>query len=409
MPVTTSALALARPRLVRRPERSPIRLGVSAGIAEHLGVPLLWVRVAFVAGAVLGMGVLVYFAAFMVMPTAGGAAPLTRFRAIDWLDAVAYGAIAIGIGEFSRQVFRSVPWWAGLSMGSLVAGAVVLMVLARRHGGSPIPGTTGEVIDVLRSRPGTIARLIGGGLLVVGGAAALLATSRSWAAMRLGAFGLVIAFVGVAVALGPWLWRLGNDLVDERRARLRNEERAEMAAHLHDSVLQTLAMVQRRAEDPNEVVRLARRQERELRDWLLAGGPVATVADHETVGPALAALVAELESEHGVPIELVQVRDCPVSDAIRVLLSATREAIVNAQRHSGAAVVSVYCEIEPDAVVVYVRDRGRGFDRAAVSADRRGVRESIEGRIERHGGTAEVRSQRGEGTEVMVRVERARP
>jgi signal transduction histidine kinase len=162
-------------------------------------------------------------------------------------------------------------------------------------------------------------------------------------------------------------------------------------------------MVQRRASDPTEVVRLARRQERELRDWLFAGQPGAAVMTHGTVGAALADLAHELEELHGVPVDVVQVRDVAVGPLTAPLLQAAREAIVNAQRHSGAAVVSVFCEIEPDAVVIYVRDRGCGFDGDSVERDRRGIADSIVGRLARHGGVATVRSTPGEGTEVMMR------
>ncbi len=180
-----------------------------------------------------------------------------------------------------------------------------------------------------------------------------------------------------------------------------------MAAHLHDSVLQTLAMVQRRAQDPREVVRLARKQERELRSWLQSGRPgPATATAPETLGGALAELAGELEDLHGVAVEVVQVRDCANESGLEPLLLATREAIVNAQQHSGAEAVDVYCEIDGDAVRVYVRDRGSGFEPDAVAADRRGIAESIRGRMNRHGGTCVLRSAPGEGTEVTLTMPR---
>jgi len=201
---------------------------------------------------------------------------------------------------------------------------------------------------------------------------------------------------------GPWLWRLGSELVKERRERIRSEERAEVAAHLHDSVLQTLAMVQRRAGDPREVVRLARKQERELRTWLLSGQRFDPDAVAGSLGSSLTVLGADLEDSHGVPVEIVQVRDCPIDEGLAALVLAAREAISNAQRHSGADRVSVYCEVGTTEVAVFVRDRGRGFDRAQVAPDRRGIAESIEGRMARHGGRATVSSAPGEGTEVEL-------
>lgn len=389
---------------MRRPDRSPIRSGVSEGLAEHFGIPVLWVRLGFVITGLVGIGVALYAAAFALMPPGdGGAAPAARFRARDALDVAAYAAIAIGLADLVQLAARGIPIWIVLPFAALGAGVVVLVFAVHRGDSSALPSTAGELADALRSRPGTIARTAAGLAVAAVGATALLASSGSWIALRQGVLALVVLFAGIAVVLGPWLWRLASELVEERRARVRNEERADMAAHLHDSVLQTLAMVQRRADDPTEVMRLARRQERELRDWLL-GGQRETLARHDSVGAALAAMTAELEDLHGVPIDLVQVRDCPLTEPARTLLLAVREAVVNAQRHSGAPSVSVYCEVEPDALVVYVRDRGRGFDRAEVGPDRRGISESIEGRIARHGGTASVRTAPGQGTEVGLRI-----
>jgi signal transduction histidine kinase len=218
--------------------------------------------------------------------------------------------------------------------------------------------------------------------------------------LRGGLFAGAVVASGIALAIGPALIRLGRELVEERRERIRSEERADVAAHLHDSVLQTLALVQRRADDPREVVRLARRQERELRAWLLGGDadspPAAT-----SLGRALEGVAAEVEDECGVPVEVVRVRDCPL-DNLEPLLLASREAMLNAARHSGAPDVSVYLEVEPHRATVFVRDRGRGFDPASVPADRGGIAASIVGRMARRGGTAAIRSAPGDGTEVEL-------
>jgi signal transduction histidine kinase len=166
-------------------------------------------------------------------------------------------------------------------------------------------------------------------------------------------------------------------------------------------------MVQRRADQPREVVRLARKQERELRTWLLSGQRIDARGEAGSFGSALSALAAELEDTHGVPVEIVQVRDCDLDERLAPLLLATREAISNAQRHSGAGKVSVYCEVGTSEVAVYVRDRGRGFDREHVAPDRRGITESIEGRMTRTGGRATVRTARDEGTEVELVIPRS--
>jgi signal transduction histidine kinase len=173
-------------------------------------------------------------------------------------------------------------------------------------------------------------------------------------------------------------------------------------------VLQTLALVQRRANDPQEVLRLARRQERELRNWLLRGETDATASDDGSLGRALERVAVEVEEHFGVPVDVVRVRDCRLDDRLEPLVAAVREAATNAARHSGASQVAVYVEVEPQRVAVFVRDRGAGFDPHTVAADRRGVRESIVGRMERHGGSATIRSSPGEGTEielVMPRIE----
>jgi signal transduction histidine kinase len=172
-----------------------------------------------------------------------------------------------------------------------------------------------------------------------------------------------------------------------------------MAAHLHDSVLQTLALMQKRADDPREVAALARRQERELRSWLNTGSrrePGASLA------AALEAAVVEVEDAHGVPVEVVAVGDRPLDERAEALVAATREAVLNAVKFAPGARISVYAEVRGEHVEVFVRDRGPGFDLDAVPPDRRGLRESVLGRMERHGGRAAIHTRPGEGTEVEL-------
>jgi len=211
-----------------------------------------------------------------------------------------------------------------------------------------------------------------------------------------------VVFVGTVLVFGPWWVQLSRALTAERAARIRSQERAEVAAHLHDSVLQTLALIQRRADDPREVAQLARRQERELRAWL--NEESATGA--ESLVAALRDVAAEVEARHGVAVEVVGVGDCPVDERLAAVVAAAREAMSNAARFSGAERIDVYLEVDDERVEVFVRDRGAGFDRAAVPDDRRGLRESIEGRMTRHGGTARVVTAPGEGTEVELAVPR---
>jgi signal transduction histidine kinase len=209
--------------------------------------------------------------------------------------------------------------------------------------------------------------------------------------------------------LGPWWLRIARDLVLERQARVRAEERADIAARVHDSVLQTLALIQRRADDPQKVVQLARLQERELRSWLFEGrDPNETEADSTLTG-GVRQIQQDVEARYGVPVEAVTVGDCELDDNLNALLAAAREATVNAAKWSGASVISLFAEVEPGEVSLVVRDRGQGFDPEAVPADRKGVAESIRGRMTRRGGTATVTSAPGEGTKVTLKMGHTMP
>jgi len=211
---------------------------------------------------------------------------------------------------------------------------------------------------------------------------------------------------GLLFVVGPWVFRLSTDLSAERAERIRTQERADVAAHLHDSVLQTLALIQRSAADPVTVARLARSQERDLRSWLYAGDST----DDSSLAGALRAAAAEVEDGFAlsspVSVDVVVVGDCAFVEELRPVLAAAREAVANAAEHAGTGRVDVYAEITPAAVDVFVRDRGAGFTLAEVPEDRLGVRRSILDRMERHGGSAEVRSTPGEGTEVRLHLAR---
>jgi signal transduction histidine kinase len=210
-----------------------------------------------------------------------------------------------------------------------------------------------------------------------------------------------LALAGLAVVLAPWLHRSRSALNEARADKVRADARADMAAHLHDSVLQTLALIQRQSDDPKAVSQLARRQERELRTWLYGDD-----LPDSTLKAALTAAAAEVEDERGIPIELVVVGDVEASDSVQALVRAIREAMVNAAKHSGADKIDVYAEVDEERVEVFVRDRGQGFDLDAVAEDRMGVKGSIIDRMARHGGTATVRSRPGEGTEVRLEIRR---
>ena len=219
------------------------------------------------------------------------------------------------------------------------------------------------------------------------------------------AIGAIVAVLAVlAVVWGPSLVRMAQSLSFERAARIREHERAELAAHLHDSVLQTLALIQTRAGEAREVAALARRQERELRRWLFERPQEGA---GESVRSALQRAAAEIEERHRVPIEVVIVGDRPLDARLEALVQAAREAMTNAAKFAGSEHVDLFAEVDADRVEVFVRDRGVGFDPAEISPDRRGIRDSIVARVERHGGHATVHSVPGEGTEVELVVELA--
>jgi signal transduction histidine kinase len=248
-----------------------------------------------------------------------------------------------------------------------------------------------------------VVRLAGGVILVGLGLASFLAVSGRLRLEDLGGilFGVAVVLLGATLMIGPWLLRTWRTLSEERRERIRTQAHADLAAHLHDSVLQTLALIQKQAGDPREVVRLARSQERDLRGFLYGEAP----AD-ESLAAALRRVAAEVEDDHRVPVEVVTVGDAPLDDRTRALLAAAREAVVNAARHAEADAVDVFAEVDASSVTVFVRDRGHGFDLSEVPEDRMGVRHSIIGRMERHGGRAEVRTTPGEGTEVRLEMDR---
>jgi signal transduction histidine kinase len=235
--------------------------------------------------------------------------------------------------------------------------------------------------------------------LVGAGVAVFLVATPSVESPRAGILATAAIAVGLVMIFGPWWWRLTHDLTIERQDRIRSQEKAEVAAHIHDSVLQTLALIQRNATDARKVSTLARSQERELRAWLF-GTPELEAG--ESLAAALERVTNEIEYLYDVAVETVEVGDCPVNERLIALVQSTREALANAARHSGAPSVSAYLEVEPEQVTVFVRDRGRGFDPDEVSRYRRGIADSIVGRMDRHGGKAVIRSEVGEGTEVEL-------
>ncbi len=408
MPRTVDPPSVGAPageaRRLERRSRERLVGGVAGGIADHLGISAFAVRAAFVVLAFSGgLGVVLYAVFWIVLP----ATP--RHDGRSGMTAVEY-AIAITAG---LVVLVTSTWVSPLGDLFLPAavGSVGAALLWRQAGAGERERwralSRTSLTASADDRWGLARVVVGIGLVVVGCAAVL--AGADLAALRDGVLAVVVTLVGVGLVTGPWWVRMVTELGDERRERIRSQERANLAAQLHDSVLQTLALIQRNADSPREVTRLARSQERELRALLYPadGGPAGSppvAAGH--LADALRTAAAEVEDAYAVTVDVVVVGDAEVDERMAALAAAAREAMVNAARHAGVDTLSVYAEVEPTAVVAYVRDRGCGFDVEAVAADRQGVRGSIIDRMERHGGEATVESTPGTGTEVTVRMAR---
>jgi signal transduction histidine kinase/phage shock protein PspC (stress-responsive transcriptional regulator) len=393
--------------------------GVCTGLAAHLGVPVLLVRIAFVALSVPSLfGVPVYAAFWLLMPPASPrstpgleAASRKGLRAtrpgprVDWGILAALAVFAAGLVwlvQASSLGLRPEIFWP---VAFACAGAALMWRQADsaqlKQMRSDAGGHAWLMPIVARGGWPAMARVVVG-LTLLGAAFGLVLAQRGNLGLLPEVLAMtLLALAGLAVVLAPWLYRSRTALTIARAEKVRANARADMAAHLHDSVLQTLALIQRQSDDPRAVSQLARRQERELRSWLYG-----EQAPTQSLKTALIAAAAEVEDERGVPVEVVVVGDYETSDAVRALVSAAREAMVNAAKHSGTASIDVYGEVGDDVVEVFVRDRGRGFDTTLVEQDRMGVRGSILNRMQRHGGVAEIRSAPGDGTEVRLEIHR---
>ena len=379
--------------------------GVCGGLASGFGIDALVVRAAFVVLTLAGgTGVALYLIAWLVLPkqdTRRSMAQSLHLDTHDTIQVASVGMLVLG----GLLLFRATGiWFSDAIVWPALLGAMGLALIWRQADADERASLTGLASRLdLRSRRLSLLRLAVGMLLVAAGVGVFLATQGAFDALRQGVLATAGIVTGLVLVFGPWWWRLGKDLAEERRGRIRSDERAELGAHLHDSVLQTLALIQRNAADPKAVLGLARRQERELRSWL-HGEPLHPMSD--TLGAAIEQVSAEVEELHGVAVDEVTVGDCPLDDRLQALIAATREAIVNAARWSGETTVSVYAEAEADRVSVFVRDRGKGFDPDLVGDGHHGIAESIRGRMARHGGTASIVSVPGEGTEVELVMKR---
>ncbi|WP_348786586.1 PspC domain-containing protein [Leifsonia sp. NPDC080035] len=393
-----AARAAGPPRTERPPLARPracVVGGVSVALADHLGWPVAAVRWVLVGTSLLsGFGILFYLWLWALTPLRPAAPDdpeerVTRLINLPWVFAA--GGAAAGISSIVLVAVGSV----GPGIGALVT-AIVLVVAAvawdqLMDQGSPAPAPVSAT--AFRMSAGAFLVLVALALSLLQGGAA---SGGLWLAI------IAATFAGAAVLVAPWALRLWRELITERTARIKEEQRAEMAAHLHDSVLQTLALIQNRAGASSEVGRIARAQERELRDWLYADAAHAPEAEEGDLATELRDVAAALEVDHAVHFDIVSVGE-PVRHAPTELAAAAREAMLNAARHAGGE-VSVYVEAGAGSADVFVRDRGPGFDVDALPEGRLGVRESILGRMRRAGGSATV-TARDSGTEVHLSIE----
>jgi signal transduction histidine kinase len=361
-------LPLALPRVARDDDR--VVAGVCGGIARALDADVTFVRLTFsLLAFASGAGIVAYVGAWAMLPAPGASLPSRKRRV--------FGAILL-------------VWGAVLALRGLGVADSIVWPLAFFAAGLVLLGGTTFGLEERRAR-------VAAGVLILIGVVTFVTNNTSGSASTVLAPGAVA--IALLLILAPWAWRLAREREAERAARIRTEERADFAARVHDSVLQTLTLIQK---DPGDARRLARRQERELRAWLNG----RRAPGEQTVASSLEAVAADVEEAHGVPVEVVAVGDAPLDARAEALVAAAREALVNAAKFAPDGPVALFAEVAPERIEVFVRDRGPGFDPARVPADRRGVRESIVGRMERHGGRAVVHTAPGQGTEVELVMKR---
>lgn len=367
-----------------RPRSGRVVAGVAAGLAVHLRVDVFYVRLAFIIGSFLsGLGAAVYAGLWMFSKASEEVVLPPREQ------------------ELSRSVYLLLALVGGAGFvvsASFVSGlpTVVLVPLLLAGVGAVLAWQAYDRgLDSGRSH----LTIVGGAVLMLAGIVVTIFYAERSGGFAAAIFAVLLTLAGAAALGVPLVVRLWDSLAEERAAKAASEERAEIASRLHDSVLQTLALIQKRSGDPAEVVRLARGQERELRQWLFD----AEEKSAQSVFAAVETACGEVEDLFGVRIAPVTVgEDTALTEDTKAVVLAAREAMVNAAKHAGVEKLDVYAEILAGELSIFVRDRGAGFDPADIPADRHGIRDSIEGRMERIGGQARIRSTAGEGTEVSV-------
>jgi signal transduction histidine kinase len=403
----------ASPGPLRRARDGQLFGGVAAGLAKRTGFSVGLIRAVIVGAALLSTGwlAMAYVLAWLFIPAEGAERNIASKAVAD------KRGIGLAVGLTSMLAVALViasalnaPWVTSLAV-PLIVCADGLVLISRNAPEDELAylrslaDPAGMTATAPRSR--RVLRFGIGALLLILGVYALL-QGHERLALLWPLAGIMLFVGGIVLVLGPWWLRIARGAVADRQARIRAEERAEMASRVHDSVLQTLALIQRRAGDQQQVIQLARAQERELRAWLFDGRPPGSMTEQAaTVADGVRLIQQEVESQHGLAVDAVTVGDCELDDDMSALLAAAREATVNAAKWSGADTVSLFAEVEQDSVAIFVRDRGRGFDLAAVPPDRKGLAESVRARLARRGGSAVIRSAPGEGTEVSLSMPRS--
>ena len=385
------------------------------------------VRLVFVVTTVFGgFGVLIYAALWFLMPLAAPTVPAapglaaatrkgmrsdvpppvseSKARKKERNRGQVLALVVAGLGVLLLLQFAGLGIAGKMFWPLVFAGTGLALIWRQADESQRAAWTKAPTLGVLFGKGGLKSVIrVAVGLILIGTAITVFLVQNG----RLSMVGdvlvaLLLAVVGLGVIAGPWVHRLTRDLNAERGERIRSQERADMAAHLHDSVLQTLALIQKQANDPRAVVRLARSQERDLRSWLYDEDDNT----YQTLSGATKRAAAEVEDSHGVPVEVVTVGDCDLTEGLSAMVRAARESMVNAAKHSGADKIDVFVEVDGDRAEIFVRDRGKGFDTDGVPEDRLGLRHSVMGRMERHGGRATVRSNPETGTEVRLEMDR---
>ena len=383
--------------------------GICGGLAQRTGIDVTLLRIGFVAlGLMSGFPVLIYAAMWLVVPLDKETTNIFS-RAVNDRRGLRLFIAVIPVVVVAQIVISLLHIGFIGIIGWPVFLAAGLTILIWRNASEPervwINDDVAPMLSLGTERQGRAKLMLraGAGVLLGAGGIVVLIIGHTTAAALRPIGGALLIIAAIVVIFGPWWVSLVRDLMSERQARALAEERAQMAAHVHDSVLQTLALIQRSSDDPRQVVRLARGQERELRAWLFEGRPPGTIGDEATtLSEGVGLLQRQVEDDHGVTVQVVMVGECALTDGLRALLDAAREATVNAAKWSGAPQVSLYAEVERDVVMLFVRDRGRGFDPDRVPSDRQGIAQSIRARMARYGGTVAIRSSSGEGTEVEL-------